>query len=409
MTAAYVAQAVAIGSTLSAYGLFIAPIEADLGATRAQTNFGITILMVVAAGIGPLLGRAIDRGPARAIMLGGVLLTAAGLAALSQATSLVGLALVLGLMVGVGHAAFGPLPAMTLLANWFHARRGTAIGIAATGTTSAGFVMPPLVAFLISSYGWRVTLLCIAAGCVAVAAPVIGKWVVKRPEEIGQFPDGRERPAPVFEPQAPASKAASSQLLRDSRFWRMAAVFGLMPGASLALIANLVPYAADLGIPYARAAVIMSCFALFTSLGKVLFGLLVDRIDMRAALWLSLGLQATAWLGMLSGPGFWGFLAAAVLFGTGAGAVMPIQGAMLGAAFGRAMFGRAMGLMSPLTLVPLALSPPLVGWFYDRTGSYTAPLSGFLAFFALAALLTGSLRIPRAGSLTPPQDAPADP
>ena len=194
VTAAFVAQAVSIGSTISAYGLFMAPIEQELGATRAQTNLGITILMLVASGIAPLLGRVIDRGPARAIMLYGVVWTAAGLATLSQAASLLQMALILGLMVGVGHAAFGPLPAMTLLANWFHARRGTVMGIAATGTTSAAFVMPPIAAYLISGYGWRVTLLCYAVGCIAVAAPVIGMWVVKRPEEIGQFPDGRSGP-----------------------------------------------------------------------------------------------------------------------------------------------------------------------------------------------------------------------
>ena len=173
VAAAFIAQAVSIGCTISAFGLFIAPIEADLGASRAQTNLGLSILMLVASGIGPFLGRAIDRGPARAIMLGGVLWTALGLAALSQASSLLQMALVLALMVGVGHASFGPLPAMTILANWFDTKRGTAIGIAATGTTTAGFIMPPVAVFLISNYGWRVALLCYAAGCVVIAAPAI--------------------------------------------------------------------------------------------------------------------------------------------------------------------------------------------------------------------------------------------
>ena len=85
------------------------------------------------------------------------------------------------------------------------------------------------------------------------------------------------------------------------------------------LVTSLVPYASDLGIPRERAAYILSCFALFTSLGKVSFGLLVDRIDKRVALWLALGLQTAGWLLLLSQPGFELLLVAAALFGLGTG------------------------------------------------------------------------------------------
>ncbi len=150
-----------------------------------------------------------------------------------------------------------------------------------------------------------------------------------------------------------------------------------------------------------RAAYILSCFALSTSAGKVLFGLIVDRIDMRAALWCALGLQATGWLLLLSQPGFELFLAAASLFGVGTGALMPVQGAMIGAVFGRAVFGQVMGLMGPFMLIPLVVSPPLVGYLYDTTGSYTLPFTLFLACFAIPAILLLFLRIHREREASP--------
>jgi len=394
VSGAFVAQAVAIGCTISGYSLFIESIEAEFGATRAQANTGISILLFVGSGIGPFLGRAIDRGPARAIMLTGVVLTALGLALLSRASSLLQCALVIAGMIGIGHAMFGPLPSMTILANWFIVRRGTAIGVAATGTTMAGFLVPPITVFLIEHYTWRGALLAYAAGSAAIALPAIWMCMVKRPEEVGQFPDGQ--------PTAEAVAAESSEggdsappVLRQAAFWLLAAIFGFIASASIVLVSNLVPYASDLGIARERAAYILSCFAIFTSVGKVLFGLLVDRIDKRAALWLALGLQAAGWLLLLSQPNFELFLVAAAIFGLGTGSLMPVQGAMLGAVFGRAIFGRVMGLMGPIMLIPLVVSPPLIGHLYDTTGSYTLPLTLFLACFAISATLLLFLRIPR--------------
>jgi predicted MFS family arabinose efflux permease len=289
---------------------------------------------------------------------------------------------------------FGPLPCMTILANWFIVRRGTAIGIAATGTTTAGFLVPPITSFLMEHYTWRGALLAYALGCAALAFPAIWLWVVKRPEEVGQSPDGQP-PTQAAAPETSELRESSPPLVRQPAFWLIASIFGIIASASVVLVTSLVPYASDLGIPRERAAYILSCFALFTSLGKVSFGLLVDRIDKRVALWLALGLQAAGWLLLLSQPGFELLLVAAALFGLGTGSSMPIQGAMLGAVFGRAVFGRVMGLMGPVMLVPLVVAPPFVGYLYDTTGSYTLPLTLFLASFAISATLLLFLRIPR--------------
>jgi MFS family permease len=393
--AALVSQGVAIGFTVSSYSLFVESIEADLGATRAQTNLGISILLAMGALISPALGRVIDRGPARVVMLTGVIWTAIGFALLSQASSLLGFAIVLGAMIGAGHAMFGPLPAMTVVANWFIARRGTAIGIVSIGTTLGGFIMPPVAASLIGAYGWRGALQFYAVGCAAIAFPLIWLWMVKRPEDVGQFPDGRPGAAhPAGEGYA-AGSGGLGLLLRQPTFWLLAAIFGLMTTAPITMLSNLVPYASDLGISRPQAALVLSCFALSTAAGKILFGLSADRFDERVALALSLAIQTGAWLIFLSQPGLGLFLVGGALFGLGAGGVMPLQGAMIGAAFGRAIFGQVMGLMGPVMLVFTVAAPPLVGYLYDATASYTLPFTMLLGAFAGPAILLLFLRLPR--------------
>ena len=377
---------VGLGCSMSAYSLFVEPIEADLGATRAQTNLGMSIFIFVMGAVSPLLGWALARGPARAIMLTGVFTMAAGLVLLSRALGLLEAALLLGLLVAVGQAMFGYLPTMTLVANWFIARRGTAIGIAAIGMTIAGFASPPITALLIESFGWRGTLLVYAGTVVLVATPVIWIWIVNRPEDVGQFADGDPRSHSVTELES-AIVSTTGELLMRRELWLIAVMFGLLFCSSTTLLTNVVPYASDLGIERGRAAYVLSGIAVCSALGKLIFGPLVDRIPLRAAMWLSLAVQAIGWALVINAPNFAMLLASTALWGLGMGGTLPIQGVMLGRVFGREDFGQAMGLILPLTTFVPAFAPPLVGHFYDVTGSYTLPFTAFLAAFAIPAVL----------------------
>src|SRR3546814_16312684 len=67
--------------------------------------------------------------------------------------------LIYGVMMGfLGHGAlFSPLMANVI--GWFELRRGSAVGIVASGQTLAGVVWPPLFHHFNESIGWRETYL----------------------------------------------------------------------------------------------------------------------------------------------------------------------------------------------------------------------------------------------------------
>ena len=393
IAAAFLIQAVALGCTFSAYGLFLEPIEAEFGASRAQTLLGLSVLNLVVTSLGPGVGWAIDRGPLRPLMIAGTLLLASGFALLARATGLWQLTLALGLCVGSGVALVGPLPCTTLIANWFVRRRGTALGIAATGITAAGVFIPPLTAALIEGLGWRITLLTYGALCVAVLLPVIAALVIKRPEDVGQQPDGDAR---AFSPLgAEAAPGVSLRLfLREPNFWLIGLVFGLAFSGTTAFLSNAVPLARSLGADPQSASYILSCVAACSLLGKLVFGALIDRVDRRVALWLSLALQIAAWLVFLSGPDYALLLAASTLWGLSMGGLWPMYGALVGVVFGRAAFGRAMGLLGFVMLPISGGIPPLAGHIYDLTGSYTAMLAPFVGVYGLSAALLALVRLP---------------
>ena len=68
---------------------------------------------------------------------------------------------------------------------------------------------------------------------------------------------------------------------------------------------------------------------------------------------------------------------------------------LIGAAFGRDQFGRVMGLMSPFTTALSLPAAPLVGWAFDRTGSYDPAFAVLPIVFVLAGASLALLRLPR--------------
>ena len=72
-------------------------------------------------------------------------------------------------------------------------------------------------------------------------------------------------------------------------------------------------------------------------------------------------------------------------FGYGMGGVVPLQSAIVGKVFGRAHFGRALGMMRPAMFPVQIIGIPLAGWVYDTTGSYAQAFMFFLLLYVIAA------------------------
>ncbi len=79
-----------------------------------------------------------------------------------------------------------------------------------------------------------------------------------------------------------------------------------------------------------------------------------------------------------------------------------MQGAVVGAAFGRESFGRVLGAMRPpMALIHLA-GTPFAGWVFDATGSYKPAFLTFMALYIVAAVIVIALKVEtRANSRIP--------
>ena len=401
LAVAFAGEMLAIGSTNYGYGLFVKPLTEEFGIDRASANAGL-MLFIVGMGLGaPLVGRLLDRFPARVVMPLGALLMGAGMAGIALSPSLLGMALCLLVVVSLGAVAIGPLAANTLAARWFERRRGLALGIVAIGTSAGGTLMVPLIGFELQHFGWRGALLIQAALIAGVIGSLAWCVVRSRPQDLGLLPDGGGS-TPASSAPADAEVWTARRALRQRDFWCINVAVALTLAILQSTLVSLVPYATDRGFGLAQAQWMVSGLAACSIVGKLSFGAMADRVDKR---WLLLAVisavvveQAT----LLLAPGYWTLLLICGIAGFAAGGMLPVWASLIAERFGARSFGSVMGLMNPLNMSAIVIALPFIGGVYDRTGNYALAFRVFLGV-ALAAALASVLIAPRPR----PQDLPS--
>ena len=173
---------------LFAWSVFVAPLETELGWSRAQTSMLFRVAVIVFAVSLIAGGRLQDKfGPFFVSILGAFFLSL-GLILAGRTESLTWLYVTLGALVGLGNG-FGFATPIPVLAKWFPDRRGLAIGIAvgAYGASSAvlAFAAPPIL----QRVGWRAAFTWFGLG--SFAAMTIGAFLLRNPPTVAAARDVR--------------------------------------------------------------------------------------------------------------------------------------------------------------------------------------------------------------------------
>ena len=387
---AFLVDFIAVGFFFYSYGVFFKAIAADFGDSRLGVALGITLTQGIGALLAPFIGRALDHFPLRVVIASGAISMGVGFSLLGLVSTPLQFYLVLGVFIGYGGGAMGQLATSKLVSNWFVAKRGMALGIAATGISVSGVVMPAVSAWLVGEYGWRSGFVAYGVITIAIVVPVVLRYVISKPEDLSLLPDGVETRA-----ELPPVRAAlkTREFVTDRNFWALLIVVGTLFGISSSTLTHMVPLLTDEGHSLFAASMVASVTAVFGIAGKLIYGWLVDRWDSRWALWLGIGFQVLGQLIMLNSTTYGMFMFGACFFGFGMGGVVPMQGAVVGAAFGRESFGRVMGAMRPPMAVIHLMGTPFAGWVFDVTGAYDLAFMTFLGMYGFAALVVLLLKV----------------
>jgi OFA family oxalate/formate antiporter-like MFS transporter len=183
----------ALGS-LYAWSVFVLPLEKEFGWTRAQTSWVFTIAIVFFALSFILAGRIQDlKGPRVCAFVGGVLVSA-GFILASFTTSLTGLYLGFGMVVGLGNG-FGYATPTPVGSKWFPDKRGLVIGLMVGGYGAGSAILGPLATSMVSSLGWRATFQLL--GAIFFVMTMIGTALLKNPPPGYRPPNWQPLPTAI--------------------------------------------------------------------------------------------------------------------------------------------------------------------------------------------------------------------
>ena len=213
----FVTMAIGVNAR-TAFSLFFPLIIDEFGWERGITAGAFSFGFVVSAGVSPLIGRLMDRLGPRAVMELGVALMAGGLLLAPLTTQPWHLYLTIGVLVGAGSICLGYSGQSLFLPNWFHRRRGLAIGLAFAGVGIGSVTLLPWVQLMIEQTGWRTA--CTAMGLRPRSAPwwPNATWSASTPTPTGRPCSRRSAGCSRTAPAASASAwTASRRPLRSRR------------------------------------------------------------------------------------------------------------------------------------------------------------------------------------------------
>lgn len=361
------------------FGLFLIPISTEFEWARSSVSGVLFVLAVMAAICFPIVGRAIDRYGPRRILIPGIAAFAVSVALISQASAnywqFYGLFAVLGITAAI------PSPAMytKVIAAWFDARRGFALGIAGgVGNGVGAAISPILVAILIAQFGWRGGFVGVGVIIAAIGLPTLLVLLRDPPKLIGNQ-------------SIQADGMTLRQALRTRTFWMLLTAIALGAGCMTAVFAHVVPMLMDRGIASEDAVTVLVTFSGITAAWQIGIGILLDRIPKP---WIAAPFYIAAIAGLLlleSSNAQPTLLLAGVLMGLGLGTEYGVLPFLLSRYFGVAHYGAISGVAYGAIALVQGVTPFLMDVDYDLNGSYHVAVVVICAMMLLGAALLARL------------------
>jgi len=386
----FVAQAFVIGFFTYSVSLLVPFVREEFGVSMAEVMYSLSAGTLMGLVLMPLAGVMLDRYPVRWIMAAGTLLFAGGLWTLANTTSITQYIVVFGVTMSVANAFAGAPASQTTVSRWFTTSRGRALGISAVGTSVGGIAIPALVIWWLQTSDWRAALENLSLGIALIVLPFLVLTIRGKPADIGVLAEGGEADATAL---ASSPELRLADIIRHPGYWYIGITLGLLFSVYTSILANIATYAIGLGATAAQASTLIMAVAVTGILGKLVFGVAADKLNLKLGLWLSMALVIIAFLILAGEFGYPLMLLASGLMGLAAGGMLPVWGAMMARVFGLVSYGRAMGLMGPLITLMVMPGFVVTGRLFDATGSYQLCLLLFAGIIVLATPLLVPLKL----------------
>ena len=357
-------------------GVLMVPFEEEFGWSRATISFAVAVSLGLYGVMGPFAASFMGRFGLRRTMMTALALLAIGVALTTFMHESWQLVLLWGFVVGMGAGVIANVLGAVVATRWFTARRGLVIGLL-TGSAAAGqLIFLPTFASVTTHFGWRTTVLVIAAAALMLI-PLVALLMRERPQDVGLVPYGETgAPKPAAAPAVGnpimLSLRTLAEAARKRDFWLLAGSFFCCGASTNGLIGtHLIPACLDNGIPEVTSAGLLAAMGMFNILGTTGSGWLSDRVDNRILLAVYYSLRGLSLVYLpFSFVSFYGLGLFAVFYGLDWIATVPPTVRLIGTSFGREKSGIVYGWVFAAHQVGASSAAYFAGLMRADLGSY---------------------------------------
>lgn len=382
-------------------GPFIEPLTSEFNWSRARISSGVALAALISGLFAIPVGMLIDRVGPRRIALIGVVLMTGSYALLGTASGSKANWMMLWLIVAVGTFFVQTTVWSSAVVSQFEKSRGLALAITLCGASLASAIFPVIATWLIETYGWRKAFPIHAAAWLILVYPVL----------LLCFRGARDRggrgKVVVAAPGNVAGGISLAEGLRTPAFYKLLLAGGLFAFTAIGAVVHFVPILTGRGTEPLAAAGIASLIGIFSIVGRLGVGVLLDRFQGHLVGALA-GLPAVvASLLLLA----WGGdsttqMLAAIFLGLTLGAEVDVVAYLASRHFGLRNFGSLYGALVMALALGGSFGPLVAGMMFDRFGGYGEFLGMMIA--ALVAAVASLLLLgpaPQAHAVASPEKA----
>jgi MFS family permease len=367
------------GWGLGFYGqsVYVAELHRLYGWPASLISGGTTFFYLSGALLVAFVSEAIRAFGARACLIAGTCAMAVGAIAMGQVAEPWQL-YAANAVLAFGWAGTSLSIITNTLGLWFDRKRGMAISLALNGASFGGIVGVPLLVAAIGHFGFSGAMIASAIVLVALMVPVILLFVGTPPALA------RMGAAPAAD--APSPTQIRARAFRDFAFLSVSIAFALVLFAQVGFIVHLISFL-DSVIGRERAAVAMALLTAMAVVGRVLFSIVIDRLNQRLASSISFASQALALAIVINVHNDVALIAACALFGFSVGNVITLPALIVQREFDPRSFGVLISLITAISQITFAFGPGVIGLLRDMSGSYSLPFYGCIGLELIAAVL----------------------
>jgi MFS family permease len=400
----------------SSPSVLIHPLEAEFGWSRTLIASAVSMNLLLFGIAAPLSGFLLDRFGPRKVMIGSLTLLIVGVSGTMAMTQFWQFFLVWGVIVGLGAGGVGSVLTATVGNRWFVAKRGLALGILGSASSTGQIIFLPLFMVMITYAGWRMGSMALIIVAI-ILLPLIYLFMRDDPSDVGLEPYGAGQPGAASSGGAtslrgiPAKNATitARDVVSHPTFWLLAGSFFVCGGTANGLIGtHLIPHEIEIGIPQIAAASLLGLMGALNMVGTIFSGWMIDRVQPQKWLALVYALRGVSLLLLPFVQGYFGLVVFAVIYGLDWFATVPPSMALTADTFGKQNVGKVYGWIFMSHQIGAAIMASAAGALRTWMGDYQfAFLTGGVIAMIAAGLALQIKPVQRQATSAPAAPQPA--